>query len=292
MKAINILLGLIFWITTVTLAQEADSIVVTYDNQRTIISVPAFGKQTTIKMADSVQMIEIGVSRRKLSDFVQANNISSHTASSGKQLKKTKWYSQIEAGYTLKFYNGPSSDHIIINGIVPTTLYYNTDNTPGYKLGISVFENERSLNERFSYISGFKIGFAQSFRKSKEIPVVNDTLGLMYAGYEPVTTTSLQFLFPLGFRQYLGTGKSGSSISFGANIGSSINLVKQGRSSYGAQFSGTPLVIDPFIGFEKGKFGILASANLSFVSKYVLSTRETGLKVDYGIGFALTYRLF
>ena len=292
MKAINILLGLIIGITTVTLAQEADSIVVTYDNQRTIISVPAFGKQTTIKMADTVQVIEIGVSRRKLSDFAQSNTVSSTTAAAVKPLKKTKWYSQIEAGYTLKFYNGPNSDHIIIDGTGPTTLYYNTDNTPGYKVGISVFENERSLNERFSYISGFKIGFAQSFRISKEIPVVNDTLSRMYAGYEPVTTTSLQFLFPLGFRHYFGSGKSGSSISFGANIGSSINLVKQKGSSYGTQFSGTPLVIDPFIGFEKGKFGILASANLSFVSKYVLSTRETGLEVDYGIGFALTYRLF
>lgn len=291
MKAISIVLGLLFGITRLTVAQEADSIVVTYDNQRTIISVPAFGKQTTIKMADSIQMIEIGVSRRKLSDF-QANNISTHTAASGKSLKKTKWYSQIEAGYTLKFYNGPSSDHIIINGTEPTTLYYNTDNTPGYKVGISIFENERSLNERFSYFSGFKIGFAQSFRKYKDIPVVNDTTARMYAGFEPVTTTSLQFLFPFGFRQYLGTGKSGSSISFGANIGSSINLVKQKSSSYGAQFSGTPLVIDPFVGFEKGKFGILALANLSIVSKYVLSTRETGLKVDYGIGFALTYRLF
>jgi hypothetical protein len=292
MKTISIILGLMIGITTVTIAQEADSVVVTYDNLHTTIPLPAFGKQTTIKMADSIQMIEIGVSRRKLSDFAQANNIYSLTAAPGKQLKKTKWYSQIEAGYTLKFYSGPSSDPIIINGTEPTTLYYNTDNTPGYKVGISIFENERSLNERFSYISGFKIGFAQSFRKYKDIPFEYDTTARMYVGFEPVTTTSLQFLFPLGFRQYLGTGKSGSSISFGANIGSSINLVKQKRSSYGAQFSGTPLVIDPFIGFEKGKFGIRASADLSFVSKYVLSTRETGLKVDYGLGLSLTYRFF
>jgi len=292
MKALSIFLGLMIGITTGTMAQETDSIVVTYDNQHTTIQVPAFGKQTTVKIADSIQVIEIGVSRRKISDFVQANTISSTTAASGKPSKKTKWYSQIEAGYTLKFYTGPSSDLIIINGTEPTTLYYNTDNTPGYKVGISIFENERSLNERFSYISGFKIGFAQSFRTYKDIPVVNDTSARIFVGFEPVTTTSLQFLFPLGFRQYLGTGKSGSSISFGANIGSSINLVKQKWSSYGAQFSGTPLVIDPFIGFEKGKFGIRASADLSFVSKYVLSTRETGLKIDYGVGLSLTYRFF
>jgi len=292
MKAINILLGLIIGITTVTMAQEADSIVVTYDNQYTIIPVPSFGKQTTIKMTDSVQVIEIGVSRKKINDFAQANTISSTSAASGKPLKKTKWYSQIEAGYTLKFYTGPSSDHIIINGTEATTLYYNTNNTPGYKAGISIFENERSINERFSYISGFKIGFAQSFRKYRDIPAVHDTSARMFVGFEPVTTTNLQFLFPLGFRQYFGTGKSGSSTSFGANFGSSINLVKQNRSSYGAQFSGTPLVIDPFIGFEKNKFGILATADLSFVSKYVLSTRDTGLKVDFGIGLSLTYRFF
>ena len=68
MKAISIILGLMIGITTLSLAQEADSIVVTYDNQHTTIPVPAFGKQTTIKMADSVQIIEFGVSRRKPSD--------------------------------------------------------------------------------------------------------------------------------------------------------------------------------------------------------------------------------
>lgn len=79
MKAMSILLGLIFGITTLTMAQEADSIVVIYDNQRTIIPVPALGKRTTIKMADSVQMIEFGVSRRRLSDIVQPDKYPSNT---------------------------------------------------------------------------------------------------------------------------------------------------------------------------------------------------------------------
>lgn len=291
MKAVSIILGLIFGITTLTRAQEADSIVVTYNNQSTIIPVPAFGKQITIKMADSVQMIEIGVSRRRLSDIVQPDRYPSNTVTADKPLKKTKWYSQIEAGYTMKFYTGPSSETITLNGNELTTLYYNTDNISGYKAGISIFEKERSLSERFSYISGFKIGFAQSFRRSQNIPEVQDTLARIFVGFSPMTTTSLQFLFPLGFRQYLGTGKSGSLINYGANIGSSINRVKQKYSSLGAQ-SSTFLIIDPFFGFEKGKIGIQALVNLSFDSKYNYSVHNTTLNVEYGIGLSLTYRFF
>ena len=46
-------------------AQQADSVIVIYDNQKTVIPVPAFGSQTTVKMADSIQIIEIGVLRRR-----------------------------------------------------------------------------------------------------------------------------------------------------------------------------------------------------------------------------------
>jgi hypothetical protein len=291
MKAIKLLLGLIIGITTVTLAQEADSIVVSYDYQRTIIPVPAFGKQTTIKMADSVQMIEIGVSRRKISEIKQSAQYPSSTVTVEKPFKKVKWYSQVEAGYTIKFIAGPSSESTYINS-EPATIYYNTDNQQGYKLGISIFEKERSISNNFSFVSGFKLGFAQSFRKAKNFPIVQDSNYHAYVGYDPITTTSIQFLFPFGFKQVIGSGKSDSRITFGSNIGSSIDLIKmKGLNGY-FNFGGSPLILQPFLGFEKGKLGILITADFPFKSTYNYSTRETVLKIDDGIGFSLTYRLF
>lgn len=291
MKAFGIIL-LIVGISTAIIAQQADSIVVSYDNQHTTIPLPAYGKQTTIKMADSVQMIEIGVSRRKLNDIKQTALYSPNTVKAGKPIKKVKWYSQIEAGYTIKFYTGPSSDRIILNGTEPAIIYYNTDNLPGYKLGISIFEKELCFSNKFSYISGFKLGFAQSFRNGKNLDIVQDSVFNLSVGYEPLVTSSLQFLFPFGFRQYIGSEKSKTIINYGSNIGSSIDLIKSGWGRNNIQFSGSPLILQPFIGVEKGKFGVLTTANLSFVSKYDISMRETALKVDYGIGFSLTYRLF
>lgn len=292
MKAISIFLGLVIGIVTVTMAQEADSIVVTYDNQHTTIPVPAFGKRTTVKMADTIQMIEIGVSRQKLSDIKQPELYPSNIVAADKPVKKTKWYSQLEAGYTIKFIAGPSSESIIVNGAEPATLYYNTDNQQGYKLGISIFEKERSISNKCLYVSGFKLGFAQSFRKYKDQPIIQDSILRLYVGYDPVTTTRLQFLFPFGFRQNIGSGKSESKITFGSNIGSSIDLIKtKGINGY-FTFGGSPLILQPFFGFEKGKLGILITADLPFSSTYDASTHQTVLKIDDGIGFSLTYRLF
>ena len=76
MKSITYPLLLIFGLTSISLmAQKADSVVVIYDTQKTIIPVPTFGSQTTIKLADSIEIIEIGVSRRKPNDnFVRPKN--------------------------------------------------------------------------------------------------------------------------------------------------------------------------------------------------------------------------
>jgi hypothetical protein len=292
MKAISIILVLIIGIITLTTAQEADSIVVTYDNQHTIIPVPAFGKQTTIKMADSVQMIEIGVSRRKISDIAQTDKYPSNTVAAEKPIKKVKWYSQLEAGYTLNFYTGPVSESIIINGTEPVILDYNTDNQQGYKLGISIFEKERSITNKFSYVGGFKLGFAQTFRKSNYPDFEYDTVSHLLVGFDPITTSSIQFLFPFGFRQYIGSGKSNARINFGSNIGSSIDLIKREMSTNNIQFSGSPLILQPFLGVEIWKLGLLTTANLSFGSEFDYSSRGSKLSVDYGVGFSLTYRLF
>jgi hypothetical protein len=284
---------LVIWLLAIsTIAQNADSVIVIYDSHKTVIPVPAFGMQTTIKMADSIQSVIIGVSRLKPSDSLMHQQNSINNTILAKPLKKVKWYSQLEAGYTLKFMAGPSSESIIVNGSEPATLYYNTENQQGYKLGISIFEKEKNISNKFSYISGFKLGFAQSFRKEKNQDNVQDTALRLYVGYEPLTTSSIQFLFPFGFRQNIGSGNSYSRITFGSNIGSSIDLMKsKGINGY-LNFGGSPLILQPFLGFEKGKLGILITADFPFRSTYDVSSRQTILKIDDGIGFSLTYRLF
>jgi hypothetical protein len=79
MKTFNSLFVLMVVLSTMMVtAQKADSVIVIYDNQKTVIPVPAFGSQTTVKMADSIQIIEIGVLRKRAGDKstgeVQAND--------------------------------------------------------------------------------------------------------------------------------------------------------------------------------------------------------------------------
>ena len=70
MKPINVLFLLVMAMSAfMATAQKADSVIVIYDHQKTVIPVPAFGNQTTIKMADSIQIIEIGVSRKRAGDI-------------------------------------------------------------------------------------------------------------------------------------------------------------------------------------------------------------------------------
>jgi hypothetical protein len=291
-KSSNFLVLILGLATLTTWAQTSDSVTVIYDKQKTVIPVPDFGFRTTIKLADSMEIIEIGVSRRTLSDNSLSPRATQNNSTSEKPLKKVKWYSQLEAGYTLKFYTGPVSESIIINGTEPATLYYNTDNQQGYKIGISIFEKERSIKEKFSYISVFKLGFAQSFRKYKDQPIFQDSVLHLYVGYDQLTTSSIQFLFPFGFRQYIGSGKSNSRINFGSNIGSSIDLIKRKMSYDNIQFSGSPLLLQPFVGFEIKKFGFLTTMDFSFGTENDVSNGGTKVSVDSGVGFLLTYRFF
>jgi len=295
MKAISIFLGFVIGIVTVTMAQESDSIVVTYDNQHTTIPVPEFGKQTTVKMADSIQVIEMSISRRKLSDIKQPALYPSNNVTVVKPVKKTKWYSQLEAGYTIGFISNNINNTISVDSyefinLEPIVFNVNTDILKGYKLGLSIYEKERIINTKFSYISGFKLGFAQSFRESKAIPVVDDTIVHVFVGYEPIRLSRIQFLFPIGFRYHYKTGKSDSRLNIGTNIGSSIEY--DGRKGYSGvvkNFRSTPLLLQPYLGLEVGKIGLLASTEIAFGSNYDYRSTNT---INISIGLSLTYRFF
>jgi hypothetical protein len=291
-KSSNFLVLILGLASLTSWAQTTDSVIVTYNKQKTVIPAPDFGYKTTIKLADSIEIIEISVARREPSDNSELISATQSTSASDKPLKKVKWYSQIEVGYTINFVSGPSSEAIIVDGSEPAIIFYNTDNLPGYKLGLSIFEKERSIGNGFSYVSGFKLGFAQSFRKYRDQPVFQDSVLHLYEGYNPVTISRLQFLFPFGFRKYIGPEKLNTRINFGSNIGASIDLIKQKWSGEFIQFSGSPLILQPFLGFEIKKIGLLTTMDLSFGSKYDSSNGGTKLSVDYGVAFLLTYRFF
>jgi len=245
MKAINIFLGLIFGITTVTKAQEADSIVVTYDNQHTTIPLPAFGKRTTIKIADSVQMIEISVSRRGISDISKQALYPANPGTSQKAKNKAKWFSQVEAGYTLS---------------VPPSMSYSyraAGNLQGYKLGLSVREKTRNINNKSALITGFKLGYEQSFR-NVDVQVTGDS---------PVYRSSFfQMLFPFAGTRQITAFNHPAYVIYGANfiLGYSF-ITRKNNSNTESVYDNGLFFLEPFLGIEINKVGlrIASSRNLS-----------------------------
>lgn len=297
MKAINIILGLMIGITTLSLAQEADSIVVTYDNQHTIIPVPAFGRQTTVKMADSIQIIEFGVSRLKPDNSFGQLPYTSNKPKSDNNLTKTRWFSQLEAGYTLDIFVSDYLTEYYRFSVPSKVIYINTANISGYKLGISIQEREKYINSRFSYVSGFKLGFAQSISLEKSEPIVQDSLDHIYIGYNANTSSHFQIIFPFGFSYHFSSGTSKGKINLGTNVGTSIEfLVNKYPNEKIARYQGSPLLLQPFIGLEIGKIGLLFSSGFTIYPNYLL-TPDNNFIQDYvrakvSLGLSLTYRFF
>ena len=282
MKAINILVWFMLWIATTTTAQEADSIVVTYDNQHITIAMPEFGKKTTIKMADSIQIIEFDVSRRKLTDLPQSALFSTQNSSSEKSLKKTKWFSQAEAGYVIGFVGKTSH---------PSEYHVNNDPLQGFRLGLSVFDQENLINKSFSYNFGFKFGVETHFRT--ETPNTDnwyDTINQIahtYIDYDPYTITRLQLLIPVGMRYSMLPGKFISKINFGANIGTALNIFtfRDDDEKFKNSTALSPVILQPYLGIEHGKMGLLSTINFELVNSNMA-------EIKYSVGISLTYRFF
>jgi len=294
------LLGLLalasFFSTLKISAQEIDSVVMIYDNQRTIIPVPEFGKQITIKMTDSTQIIEFGVVKRKLTDVTLQQQHSPDNDLSNSPKTKTKRFSQIEAGFTLDLvpsYLVDYANHSYLNKIV----HYNTDNITGYKLGLSLQEKENYFNSRYSFFRGFKIGFAQSIRSAKDKPLVQDTLDHVFIGYEAMRQSHFQILFPFALMYNFNAGSQKGRLFIGANLGTSIDFVTAKYTYEGiTRYEGSPLLIQPNIGIEIGKIGILASSCFTFYPNYMLSPDniflEDYIRTKTSFGLSLTYRFF
>ena len=288
MKANNILVWLMLWIATAAMAQEADSIVVTYDNQHITIAMPVFGKKTTIKMADSIQIIEFDVSRRKLTDLPQSALFSTKNSSSEKSLKKTKWFSQVEAGYVIGFVG---KDRFPNYNSYPLDYHVNNNPLPGFRLGLSIFDQERLINKKLSYNIGFKFGVETHFRTNTPntenwYDTINQT-GHTYIDYDPYTITRLQLLIPVGMRYSARSGKFISKINFGANIGTAFNIFtfRDDDVKFKNSMALSPVILQPYLGFEHGKIGVLSTFNFELVNSNLA-------EIKYSVGISLTYRFF
>jgi len=267
MKTINIIFGMIFGISTVTMAQEADSVVVTYNNQHTIIPLPAFGKQTTIKMADSVQMIEINVSRRGINDISKQVLYPANTGTSQKTKNKAKWFSQVEAGYTLSAL------------AYDTYSYQEGGNFQGYKLGLSVREKERVINSKTALVTGFKLGYEQSFRN----------VNVQVTGDSPVYRSSFyKMLFPIAGKSQITAFNIPAYLSYGANfiVGYSF-ITRKNDSNTESVYDNGLFFLEPFLGIEINKVGlrIASSRNLSPDMSFYNPVRAVN-------SISLTYRIF
>ena len=272
MKAISLFLSLIIGITSATIAQEADSIVVTFENQHTTIPLPAYGRQTIIKMADSIQMIEISVSRRGISDISKQAFYPANPNTSQKKKNKAKWFSQVEAGYTLSvpYYYSPSSSYY---------SYREGGNFQGYKLGLSVREKTRNISTKTAFVTGFKLGYEQSFR-NVDVQVTGDS---------PVYRSSFyKMLFPFAGKRQITAFKLPAYLSYGANFIFGYSFVtKKNNSNIESVYDNGLLFLEPFLGIEINKLGlrIASSRNLSPDMSFYNPVKAVN-------SISLTYRMF
>jgi hypothetical protein len=254
------------------MAQEADSIVVTYDNQHTTIPLPAFGKQTTIKMADSIQMIEISVSRQKISDISKQVLYPANTGTSQKIKIKAKWFSQVEAGYTLSApdYNAPFNSYI----------YQEGGNFQGYKLGLSVREKARNIiNSKTIFVTGFKLGYEQSFRNVYVQPT----------GDSPIYRSSFfQMLFPFAGKNKITAIGLPAYVSYGANfiVGYSF-ITRKNDFNTESMYDNGLFFLEPFLGIEIDKLGLRIASSRNLAPDMSMFNPVKTVN-----SISLTYRLF
>lgn len=272
------------------MAQNADSIVLIHKNRTTIIPVPVKSKKTAIEITDSNRVIEIGVSSRELSD----NHTSVPEFIPGKSTKTIKWFSRFETGYTMIFsqQHDPGYYYNPYDSIT-YWVYYNNDIIQGLKVGLSVYEKEKIINQKFSFALGFDLGYSVLTRNGKNPPEASyDSVVNVMDGGDPLRVGRFQLICPLEFRYRITQTKSVSFFRVGLNLGTTFNLYRFSsdlKSIYTYnQFSGnTPFLIQPKLGWESGKIGFTAA--IEFRITY---SNYTYGGFSYPVTFALTYRFY
>jgi hypothetical protein len=298
MKNLNKFLVLIIGLSSfATVAQNADSVIVIYGNQKTIIPLPAFGSQTSVSYADTNKVIEIGVWLRKPGETSPFTQLYSNDVNSVKSKRNSKWFSEVEAGYIKGFTSShgewTSSYTTWSDGVPPITLAdtNSMSDRKGYQIRLSILEGEFYLNKKSSIISGFKLGFSQSNLQAHTYGNVTDSTGNVLRSFDDhyeYRINSFQFLYQFGYRYHINAGKLPARINVGNNMGILRTSTRtNNEQTYGGWLYAS--LLQPYFGVEIWKMGVLFSADFSLPNNnYRIFHDDLG----GNISIALTYRIF
>ena len=298
MKNLNKFLVLVIGLSAfTTVAQKADSVIVIYGNQKTIIPLPAFGSQTSVSYSDTNKVIEIGVWLRKPGEISPISQLYSIDVNSGKSKSKSKWFSEVEAGY-IKGFTSSRGEWTSISSSwgdgVPRTTLTDTNSRSdrkGYQIRLSILEGEFYLNKKSSIISGFKLGFSQSNMQAHSYGNVSDSAGNVLRSFNnnyEYRINSFQFLYQFGYSYHFKAGKLPGRI----NIGNSMGILRTStRTNNQEPYVGKLYVslLQPYLGMEIGKMGVLFSADFALPNNNYRIFRDD---LGSNISIALTYRIF
>jgi hypothetical protein len=212
---------------------------------------------------------------------------------SGKSKSKSKWFSQVEAGYIKGFTSGSGTygTNYSTNGLpVTLTENYSVSDSKGYQIRLSVLEGDFYLSKKSSIISGFKLGFSQSYLDGQSFFILNDSSGNLISATEnnyEFRMNSFQFLYQFGYSYHFNAGKLLARI----NIGNSMGILRTNTKTNNMLSNGLlyASLLQPYLGIEIWKIGILFSADFAvpYNRYYILRSN-----LDGSIGVALTYRIF
>jgi hypothetical protein len=297
MKIPKKLLVLIIGFTAFTsTAQKADSVIVIYNKQKTIIPLPAFGNQTSVSYADSNKVIEIGVWLRKPGEASPFSQFLANGLTVAKPKNTSKWCSQVEGGYIIGFTKSDGkviSTYYVNNALVTSKKHITMNNREGYQLRLSLHETERYYNKNHSFISGFKLGFAQSLLQANNSIRLSDSTGNLINSFDnnyKFRINSFQFLYQFGFSYHFTTGKLPARINFGNCLGFSHTRAgdkNESPPSHNSYLYTT--LLQPYIGLEIRKIGVLFSADLNMPNNhYYILYNDLG----HSISLSVMYRIF
>ena len=279
-----------------TVAQNADSVIVIYGNQKTIIPLPEFGSQTSVSYADTNKVVEIGVWLRKPGEISQFSQSLSNNLTSAKPKNTSKWCSQVEGGYIIGFTESDGkviSTYYVNNALVTSKNHITLNNRKGYQIRLSIHETERYYNKNHSFISGFKLGFAQSLLQANNFITLSDSTGNLINSFDnnyKFTINSFQFLYQFGFSYHFTTGKLPARINIGNCLGFSHTRAgdkNESPPSHNSFLYAT--LLQPYLGLEIGKIGVLFSADLNVPNNhYYILYNDLGRSISLSV----MYRIF
>jgi len=294
-KLVRMLLLIFGMIASAAMAQKADSVIVIYKNQKTIIPMPAYRSQSSISYSDSNRVIEIGVAQRKPGDISPFPQYPFNNLNTEKPKQKAKWFSQVETGYIKGFTQVDviSNSFTNDNGVPHNwTKSISLNDLKAFQIRLSLYEKEYTINNKYSFITAFKFGFAKSYLKAEESLNESDSIGnLLNTHYynHQFQVTSYQFIYQLGISYHFTLGEIPARINIGNCLGFSATKI-YGPPELISGYTRYPVtLLQPYLGMEIWKIGAMFSADLNFPRNHSTALFKN---VGRSIGFSLTYRIF